>query len=287
MVASSFTDGPTTFTAGEALTKYRLVSINPSNTAQVVYCDAGMDPIGYIRETVASGDPVAVYQLSGEKTIQLEAAAAIVAGSIVYPADNGEVDDVNSGGRPIGRFLDRGRGNAADGDHIEVVLINTGGQTYASVAESSDVTNTTTATPFDVNYTIQANTLQAGDTFHITGVVKTDATVSTDTFLYSVDLDGTAAATSNAVDVANNDVGVFDLYLTFRTVGATGTAVLWGQISDVDAEQDAGQPAFQAFYEDASIDTTADIVIDVTGTWSAAAAGNQASLKAFVVTKLT
>lgn len=288
MAEASFTEGPVTFIASEALEKHRLVSIDPADTTKVVFCDAGMDPIGHIRQTVASGDFVAVTPLSGARTFKLEAAAAIVANSLVYPADDGKVDDLASGGsRTVGRFLDRGRGDAATGEEIEVSIIGTGSQVVGTVADSADVTSTTTKTAFDKTFTIQADTLRKGDVFRISGVVKADSTNSSDTLTYGVRLDGTDIFAALLVDVADNDVGVFQLYLTFRTIGATGTALVFGTFSDVDAEGAAAVQQGQAFYEDASIDTTGDIVIDATATWSVSSASNQAVLKSLIVEKLT
>jgi hypothetical protein len=100
-------------------------------------------------------------------------------------------------------------------------------------------------------------------------------------------MDGASIFTSaTGIDAVDADIGMFTLYITFRTIGATGTAVVHGFYSNIDASGTQISNGGHIYYEDASINTTTDIVLDVTGTWSAANAANDLVLNTLIVKKL-
>jgi hypothetical protein len=117
--------------------------------------------------------------------------------------------------------------------------------------------------------TIPANTLGAGDVVRFSAHVEIPTTVSTDTLRLRVrvgGLTGTAIYDTTAIDVANNDYATINGQLTFRTVGAAGTAkavvnarLLMGATDAATATQTTAV---------SSIDTTSALTVVVTAVWS-------------------
>jgi len=117
--------------------------------------------------------------------------------------------------------------------------------------------------------TIPANTLGAGDVVRFAAHVEIPTTVSTDTLRLRVrvgGLTGTAIYDTTAIDVANNDYATINGQLTFRTVGAAGTAkavvnarLLMGATDAATATQTTAV---------SSIDTTSALTVVVTAVWS-------------------
>jgi hypothetical protein len=149
------------------------------------------------------------------------------------------------------------------------------GAEYAALAASAAVTNTTTQTAFDKAHTIPANTLRAGDIIRVRAQGIATATNSTDTLAGTVRLGTTDVVASPAVDVANNDIFVIDVDIVIRTVGAGGTFVAAGAA----ATGVPGTATMRAVHKaSTAVDTTADISVNVTATWSVANAGNSCRL---------
>ena len=150
-----------------------------------------------------------------------------------------------------------------------------------NVTASSNVTNTNTETAFSTGtVTIPAGTLKVGDTIRIRGYVTTPTTNSTDTLIVKVKIGSAAILTSATVDVANDDVAVFEATLTVRTIGASGTAVASGWIGlGVIGTATERVGALQS----TTIDTTGALSITVTATWSVASASNIARLDQLIV----
>lgn len=117
--------------------------------------------------------------------------------------------------------------------------------------------------------TIPANTLGAGDVVRFSAHVEIPTTVSTDTLRLRVrvgGLTGTAIYDTTAIDVANNDYATINGQLTFRTVGAAGTAKAVVNARLLMGATDAAT-ATQATAV-SSIDTTSALTVVVTAVWS-------------------
>ncbi len=146
---------------------------------------------------------------------------------------------------------------------------------YVSVAASAAVSNTVTETAFDQSVTIPANYLKAGDVIRIRCQAIATATNSTDTLNLKLYLGSVEIAATGAVDVANNDVGYFDVDIVIRTIGASGTLVAAGvQALGVEGTVTA-KPLKNA---SETIDTTAANAVAVKATWSVASASNSVRL---------
>lgn len=160
----------------------------------------------------------------------------------------------------------------------------TSGQTFQSItAASTAVSNTTSETAFDKSITVPANTVQVGDTFRITGQVIATSTNSTDTLNVKLKIGSTVIVATGALDATNNDVAVFFADVTIRTVGASGTLIAFG-MATIGPVASATQKPF--YLASTAIDTTADMTITVTATWSAASASDSCRLDGLTVTKL-
>jgi hypothetical protein len=165
-------------------------------------------------------------------------------------------------------LLDKGNGT-------RIIPVLTGNLSAAGTA----LTNSTTETSLG-SHTISANTLQAGSLIQIRYQGIATATNSTDTLavkLYIGGLSGTALISHAATDVADNNVFTGEFELAIRTVGASGTMVGVGTYKSVPAAEGT------ATYKDdilasTTIDTTADQVVAVSGTWSVASASNSCRL---------
>lgn len=168
----------------------------------------------------------------------------------------------------------------SDGTGCVVKGLSSSSNLYTATAASAAVTNTVTETAFDKTYTFAANQLKAGDVIRIRGQAIATATNSTDTLTIRVKIGSTTVVASAALDVANNDVAVFDITLVIRTAGASGTVVGSGFVT-------IGPPATATVKPFAlastTIDTTATQAITVTAQWSVADPGNSVRLDNLVV----
>jgi len=112
------------------------------------------------------------------------------------------------------------------------------------------------------------STVAAGDVVRFSAYVAIPTTVSTDTLRVHVrvgGVSGTAIFDSTAVDVANNDLLHVVGEITFRTVGAAGTAVAvvggYSTIAGTAGPIDTTATALS------SLDTSS-LTVDVIGVWS-------------------
>jgi hypothetical protein len=159
-----------------------------------------------------------------------------------------------------------------------------GGDTlYNITAASTNITNTSAETTFsNGSYAIPANTLKAGDIVRIRGRATVTGQNSTNTHQVKVYLGSTAIADSGAVALAANDVVEWDLTLTCRTAGASGTFVLSGTIA-------AGTPGTVTTkavqLASTAIDTTVANTVAVKSTASAASTGNIIRLDEYSITE--
>ena len=94
-------NSPVSFTAGEALEAFRRVK---QSGATVVYADSGEKGIGTNQAYAASGASACI-RLDTEGTSKMTAAGAFSAGALLYPADDGKVDDAVAG-KPLGRAVE-------------------------------------------------------------------------------------------------------------------------------------------------------------------------------------
>lgn len=142
-----------------------------------------------------------------------------------------------------------------------------GTKLYSNVAASSSVTNTSTATAFDLSYTIPANYLAVGDVIRIKAQAIAPTTNSTDTLTLTLKMGSTTIIATAAVDVANGDIGYIEADLVIRTIGASGTYVGAGV-------QGLGVPgtvtAKPWLLGSTAIDTTATQALTVVAAWSVA-----------------
>lgn len=151
-------------------------------------------------------------------------------------------------------------------------------------AQGTEVENTTDETVFQ-GFTIPADYLSEGMTLKLRVGVKVLDNNSTDTLtvrgrLGGATLTGTAWFTSTAVDVVDDDICVIDVEVKVRSIGTAGEVVVCGVASDPDA---AGIAAGAHLAVIGSLDTTADLFLEVTGEWSVAHAENEAACEFFNV----
>ncbi len=148
---------------------------------------------------------------------------------------------------------------------------------YSATANSAAHAATTTAANFDKTFTIPANFLQVGDVLKIRALVQATATLSTETLTLLLTIGGETVATTGAVDVADGDVGLIDMELVVRAIGATGELQGAGYVS-------LGVPgtvtAKAVRYNDATVATNGDLVVAINADWSTANA-NSARLELF------
>lgn len=167
-------------------------------------------------------------------------------------------------------------GNAAAA--VEVQAILEGQNTYTQSAASAVVTNTVSETNFDKSFVIKKNTLKVGTKIKVRAQAIAPSTNATDTLNLKLKFGNTVIVATGALDVANNDIGVIDFEVTIRTIGAGGTMVGAGWVAIGAAGTITGKAQFLA---STAIDTTADITVAVSATWSVANAANQARLDVF------
>ncbi|MCK5127550.1 MAG: hypothetical protein KAR42_14940 [candidate division Zixibacteria bacterium] len=111
---NSYTEKGKSFTAGEALVKYRRVK---KSAANVVYADAGEDSIGVTMDNAASGASVNVKLFNDGGTFPTTAAGAIATNTAIYGAADGKISDTVSGEK-VGTTNEA---SGADGDVIEII----------------------------------------------------------------------------------------------------------------------------------------------------------------------
>lgn len=152
---------------------------------------------------------------------------------------------------------------------------------YSNTAASAAHTNTITEALFDTQYSVPANSLQAGELIKVFYQGIATATNLTDTLtikLYLGGLAGTAILTGTATDVANDNIFAGWAEILIRTIGASGTFVACGMHTDVPAASGTATGAVTEITASTAIDTTAAQVIGVGADWSVANAGNSCRL---------
>lgn len=149
-----------------------------------------------------------------------------------------------------------------------------GGEVFASPSPSTVLTNTTTPTKYDQNYTFPARSLHAGDTIRVVGEISIPSGNSTDTLATDLMLGTQVINTLAAFDPTNGGGDTIQVTcdIEIRTDGASGTMFASGQwIKNVN-----GTPTVVPFtLGSTAIDTTAVQQLALRGTWSAASTSDQ------------
>lgn len=167
--------------------------------------------------------------------------------------------------------------SAGDG----TVMAAAGPLLHQIVAPSSTITNVTAETTFsNGTYTIPANSLSVGDVIHIRLKAYAIAQNSTNTHRIKSYIGSTNIGDNGAVSMAAADVAIQDIYLTIRTIGASGTLIGTAFISS-SASGTFTDLAFTL--ASTAVDTTATQAITVKSTASAMSAGNQIRLDEYTV----
>lgn len=165
--------------------------------------------------------------------------------------------------------------SAGDG----TLIINPGVDVYEITAPSSPNSNSTATLTFsNGSYTIPANTLVAGDVLRISGQATVTAQNSTNTHTVVVSIGSDSLASTGAVQMAAADTAKFDISVTLRTVGASGTIYPTGSIFAGSSTITQG-----TIGPSASLDTTVAEPIKVTSAASAASTGNSIRLDVFQI----
>lgn len=155
-------------------------------------------------------------------------------------------------------------------------------------AVGTAVTNTTTETSL-ARYAFPANHLQPGKSYRARCGIRTPSTNSTDTLTLKVRFgssstpgSNTSCAASAAVDVANDDVAQVDIQID---VQSSTRAVITVMMAECDAIGTITMKNQGPTVLTIAADTA--YYLDVTATWSAASASDQAQAETWVVTELT
>jgi hypothetical protein len=152
---------------------------------------------------------------------------------------------------------------------------------YQILAASANITNLPGPTTFsNGTYTFAANTLQAGDVYHIHGKAVVSAQNSTNTHQVKVLIGSTLLADCGASALAAGNFASFDIFMTIRSVGTGGKLVA----DVVTTVNPAGTPTeTPATVAATTIDTTVTEAVTVTATVSATSAGNVIALQEFEI----
>lgn len=158
--------------------------------------------------------------------------------------------------------------NGRDLDAIEVQ-----GTVGRIIADSATITNTTDKTYFDQTVTIPVELFTRGKKISILATGRCPSTNSTDTLVITLEVGALTVATTATVDVANDDVFIISADVLPDAIGASGTVLAAGQ-HVLDATGTVPTPFSLA----AALDSSADLVVRCSATWSVAHADNQVAL---------
>jgi len=149
----------------------------------------------------------------------------------------------------------------------------------AITADSSVVENTVTKTDFSQTLTLPLGLASVGKTLKVRAVVRVLDNNSTDTLTCFLEVsDGTSEAiliTSEAADVADDDVCVMEGWLTFRANAGAAVDVEGGGTAIWDSAAGTNGTSLP---NGVTLDTTGDLTIQAAAQWSVAHADNQCIL---------
>lgn len=159
-------------------------------------------------------------------------------------------------------------GNGRDLDAIEVQ-----GAIGRVIADSATITNVDTKTYFDETVTIPVEFFTRGKAFSILAAGRCPSTNGTDTLIITLEVGDLVVATTATVDVADDDVFIIRADVLPDVVGASGKALASGT-----HVLDASGTVPTLFAVAGDLDSSADVVVRCSATWSAASASNQVAL---------
>ncbi len=292
--------------AGSSITKWAVcvfslaavdddLTVNLPNASTAI--DGGKAFAGiYSGETTVlptGGDSQIWLQKSGVAKAYLKANVASTKGmECGYdPADAGFVQPITAVNRgklvPIGRFTQT-KASSASPQCVGVQLLEpqqfSGGALSVAVADGTAYTNSTTETTLG-SVSVPANFVtQVGQEFDIFSRVDVTSGNGADTLVLKAYLGSTLIGESPTVDVTDGggDIGLMQLRITARVVGAAGTAYAAGQ-SALGVPVTATMRATGSVGQITAIDWTAAQTISIKGTWSAASASNSCKLTMLTV----
>lgn len=161
---------------------------------------------------------------------------------------------------------------------------------YTLESAGTALTNSTTETVL-ASFVLPAYSMQVGKRYRVKAAVRVPVTNGTDTLrvrlrIGTATLTGTVIADGTAVDVANDDLIVFDLEGVVRAIGAgaAGATVVWTGAGTLEGAE--GTVTFRAASESDTTDSSVDNYVQLTGTWSAASASDSAQAEYFTVDEL-
>jgi len=292
--------------AGSSITKWAVcvfslaavdddLTVNLPNASTAI--DGGKAFAGiYSGETTVlptGGDSQIWLQKSGVAKAYLKANVASTKGmECGYdPADAGYVQPITAVNRgklvPIGRFTQT-KASSASPQCVGVQLLEpqqfSGGALSVAVADGTAYTNSTTETTLG-SVSVPANFVtQVGQEFDIFSRVDVTSGDGANTLVLKAYLGSTLIGESPTVDVTDGggDIGLMQLRITARVVGAAGTAYAAGQ-SALGVPGTATMRATGSVGQITAIDWTAAQTISIKGTWSAASASNSCKLTMLTV----
>jgi len=150
--------------------------------------------------------------------------------------------------------------------------ISSGGQVFASIVDSAPRINGAGNTPFDVSYTIPANTLIAGSTVRVRAVVRITAANGA-----TLELIGRASATpdvpcsaSGLTAVAVGTTAMVEWWFTTRAAPGAAVDTVGGGFAIFTTIGGGGAAvgASSTMANGVTLATNAPITVDMTATWS-------------------
>ena len=172
--------------------------------------------------------------------------------------------------------------SAGDGSWTPVTGLRTD-VLYVTVANSNMVSNVAVATSFGQTYTIPAASLVAGDVLHIVAQGTVPNTTTNTTLNVALKFGSTVIGSTTAIDPANGDMWLIEADIVVRTAGASGTIVATG----VEGLGTQATVTAKPFYlGSTSANTNANIVVDVTAAFNAAATTDNTQMNILTIERL-
>jgi len=150
---------------------------------------------------------------------------------------------------------------------------------YSQVADSGAISNTLAETAFNKTFTIPGNTLRPGDIIRIraSGVYSTGVVAPNLTLRARIGAQGTNATTIAALAGQAGDNWRIEADTFVRTIGAAGNLEGAGGFVSILTASGTGSPS------NTVSDTTNNLVVDVTATWSVADAADTITMQTLLV----
>lgn len=260
-----------TFIAAAALAANLRVKDNGSG--KLTLCDATDVGFGVTRHDVfAADDKITVACWNMQGSVNMVASAAITKHAMVYGAASGKISS-SANANAVGFALEAASGNNSIIEVLPLLgpITVSVGVIRSATDASAAVSNTTAETAFDNSAAIAANSVVAGSVIRVVMQGTATATNSTDTLTIKLKMGSVTIVTSAAVNATDGDIFMITADIVIRTIGASGTLVACGTVSNGVIGTIAALPFLKA---SATIDTTAAMDITATATWSVASASN-------------